>query len=80
MSQGDTIDCGICFDVFDSEKRIPKLLECGHTLCLVCLEETKKLLSEKLKGKNKGKYILIKIRLISNKIIKITIDCKTTFE
>ncbi|KAK3922991.1 Roquin-2 [Frankliniella fusca] len=31
------MDCNICFEDFNQESRIPKVLPCGHTICLQCL-------------------------------------------
>ncbi|CAJ0592634.1 unnamed protein product [Cylicocyclus nassatus] len=29
--------CGICFQLYDESERLPKVLSCGHTNCLTCL-------------------------------------------
>lgn len=33
------MECSICFERFDSTERLPKVLGCGHTFCLKCLEK-----------------------------------------
>ncbi|XP_052120715.1 E3 ubiquitin-protein ligase TRIM38-like isoform X1 [Frankliniella occidentalis] len=35
----DVLECEVCLDEFDSSTRKPKLLSCGHTICLMCVEE-----------------------------------------
>ncbi|XP_028283510.1 E3 ubiquitin-protein ligase RNF186-like [Parambassis ranga] len=34
----DEYECKICYNFFDLESRIPKLLSCSHTFCQQCLE------------------------------------------
>ncbi|XP_052123255.1 uncharacterized protein LOC127749359 [Frankliniella occidentalis] len=34
------MECDICCEDFDKEERIPKIVPCGHTVCLHCLEES----------------------------------------
>ena len=31
------MDCPVCFNPFDVKNTIPKILNCGHTFCLNCL-------------------------------------------
>lgn len=33
------MDCSICFEKFDSEDHRPKVLQCGHSFCLSCLDQ-----------------------------------------
>ena len=33
------MECEICFNAWNTEKRIPKILPCGHTFCQSCLLE-----------------------------------------
>jgi kelch-like protein 10 len=33
------MECPSCLDVFNSKKRVPKNIPCGHTYCLECLEK-----------------------------------------
>ena len=42
MSDTEGIDCGICFELYDPLVRIPKILKCGHSICVVCLQENQK--------------------------------------
>ena len=32
------MECDICLIEWDSSERIPRLLNCGHTFCQVCLK------------------------------------------
>ncbi|XP_034252131.1 uncharacterized protein LOC117651833 [Thrips palmi] len=32
------MECSVCFDVYDVDGRRPKVLPCGHTFCLPCLQ------------------------------------------
>ncbi|XP_026288213.2 uncharacterized protein LOC113213382 [Frankliniella occidentalis] len=32
------MDCTICMEDYDQEQRAPKILPCGHTVCLQCLQ------------------------------------------
>ncbi|KAF8362337.1 hypothetical protein PRIPAC_89260 [Pristionchus pacificus] len=58
----DQCSCSICFETFDSIKCIPRVLDCGHTFCEVCL------LNEKLCPKNQIKCPnCSKIHKVSNK-------------
>lgn len=34
----DFITCSVCFLDYEAETRLPKLLPCGHTICIFCLE------------------------------------------
>lgn len=34
-------ECTICFSHFDNAQYLPKLLKCGHTFCIGCLQQTK---------------------------------------
>lgn len=31
------LECPMCFEFYDSNKRVPKLLQCQHTFCLPCI-------------------------------------------
>jgi hypothetical protein len=31
------LECGVCFEAFDHDEMIPRLLKCGHTFCTSCL-------------------------------------------
>lgn len=31
------ITCPICFDQYNSQDKIPRILQCGHTFCQNCL-------------------------------------------
>lgn len=31
-------ECPVCWDSFDSDTRMPRLLRCGHTVCQLCLK------------------------------------------
>ncbi|XP_026284391.2 uncharacterized protein LOC113210553 [Frankliniella occidentalis] len=33
----DFVQCPLCFEQFDMQDRLPKLMNCGHTYCLDCL-------------------------------------------
>ncbi|CCD67781.1 RING-type domain-containing protein [Caenorhabditis elegans] len=33
------LSCGICYDPFNTGKRIPKVFPCGHTICLQCIKK-----------------------------------------
>lgn len=33
----DVLQCEICMEAFDPEKKPPKLLPCGHNFCEACL-------------------------------------------
>ena len=35
----DTLGCPVCFEMFGTEKNIPRLLLCSHTLCESCIVE-----------------------------------------
>ncbi|KAK3912474.1 Roquin-2 [Frankliniella fusca] len=35
----DALECEVCLDQFDSSTRKPKILSCGHTICLTCVVE-----------------------------------------
>ena len=35
----DTIECPVCYETFDIERTIPRLLPCTHTVCEKCLSE-----------------------------------------
>ena len=35
----DTSGCPVCYELFDTEQRIPRLLPCSHTLCEGCIAE-----------------------------------------
>ena len=35
----DTADCPVCFDNFDTENSVPRILPCSHSLCLACLDQ-----------------------------------------
>ena len=30
--------CALCFDDYDAEEHLPRVLSCGHTLCTTCLQ------------------------------------------
>lgn len=32
-------ECRVCYNAFDAEARVPKMLECLHTFCLACLKQ-----------------------------------------
>ncbi|KAK3928156.1 E3 ubiquitin-protein ligase TRIM32 [Frankliniella fusca] len=32
-----TMDCSVCLEDYNEEERVPKVLPCGHTVCLQCL-------------------------------------------
>ncbi|XP_026288220.2 uncharacterized protein LOC113213386 isoform X2 [Frankliniella occidentalis] len=34
---GHAMDCSICFEKYDQQERVPKVVPCGHTVCLLCL-------------------------------------------
>ena len=33
------VECCICNELFDDNEHIPKILSCGHSLCLACIEK-----------------------------------------
>lgn len=33
------LDCLVCYSKFSSDTRVPLSIDCGHTLCVVCLEQ-----------------------------------------
>jgi hypothetical protein len=33
------IECSICLEKFDEDEHKPKILHCGHSLCLTCLDQ-----------------------------------------
>ena len=33
------MECEICVSVYDSQEHLPKILSCGHTLCLCCVKK-----------------------------------------
>lgn len=35
---GEEYECNICYNDFDSERHVPKILECSHTFCEECLD------------------------------------------
>ena len=35
----DTSGCPVCFELFDIQQRIPRILPCSHTLCELCMAE-----------------------------------------
>ena len=35
----DTTECPVCYETFDIERTIPRLLPCSHTVCEKCLSE-----------------------------------------
>lgn len=35
----DLLTCQLCFEKFDLNEREPKLIDCGHTYCLACLNK-----------------------------------------
>lgn len=35
----DSLECEVCMERFEQRSRRPKLLACGHTVCLVCVVE-----------------------------------------
>ncbi|RXG72449.1 RING-H2 finger protein ATL7 [Armadillidium vulgare] len=35
----DQIICGICFEGYESEEKIPMSMKCGHTYCKLCIDE-----------------------------------------
>lgn len=37
-SPGDEHECKICYNYFDLNRRVPKLLGCSHTFCQECLD------------------------------------------
>ncbi|XP_052122681.1 uncharacterized protein LOC127749270 [Frankliniella occidentalis] len=34
------MDCDICLEDFNREERVAKLVPCGHTACLLCLQRS----------------------------------------
>ncbi|EFO99489.1 hypothetical protein CRE_22387 [Caenorhabditis remanei] len=38
----DAMSCGICLENYDNDEKLPKVLDCGHTICLVCLDSLEK--------------------------------------
>ncbi|XP_068558118.1 RING finger protein 228-like [Cebidichthys violaceus] len=36
-SPGEDYECKICYNYFDLDRHVPKLLSCSHTFCLECL-------------------------------------------
>ncbi|KAF1749413.1 hypothetical protein GCK72_025881 [Caenorhabditis remanei] len=38
----DALSCGICLENYDNDEKLPKVLNCGHTICLVCLDSLEK--------------------------------------
>ena len=35
---GGTLDCPVCLERYDHKDHLPKILMCGHTLCVVCVQ------------------------------------------
>ena len=33
------MECSICFNEFDLKERLPKALPCGHTFCVICMQD-----------------------------------------
>ena len=33
----DLLNCGICFEPYDENLRIPKLMPCHHSFCALCI-------------------------------------------
>lgn len=33
----DRMECPMCYDLYDPEVKIPRNLNCGHTVCEECL-------------------------------------------
>ncbi|KAF8357213.1 hypothetical protein PRIPAC_92208, partial [Pristionchus pacificus] len=40
-SDQDYCSCSICCDVYDSALCVPRILDCGHTFCEICIEKFK---------------------------------------
>ena len=34
--------CPVCLDAYDAVDRVPKMLKCGHTFCLPCINRVVK--------------------------------------
>ncbi|XP_017561470.1 E3 ubiquitin-protein ligase rnf152 [Pygocentrus nattereri] len=39
LSQSSRLECQICFNPFSLQRRRPKMLQCRHTCCSVCLSQ-----------------------------------------
>ena len=40
-------ECGICLDTFDAVDKKPVVLQCGHTVCKLCVVQMKSTASQK---------------------------------
>lgn len=38
FGKGPTLECTICLEQLDKDKRVPKVMPCGHTVCLQCMQ------------------------------------------
>lgn len=39
MESGEAVSCKICLSPYNSEKLIPKIIQCGHTMCNLCYDK-----------------------------------------
>ena len=59
------LKCCLCLNNFDSVKFIPQILNCGHTICKICIE---KLIKTHIENDIKNFYCPIDKKIISEKI------------